>query len=66
MEKRFIQKTTKAEVMERMEDMKQLENETIECWENRIQHTAMEAKLKKTEMAVVKAFIKEGHSKDLR
>ena len=58
MEKRFIQKTAKAEAMERMEDMKQIENETIECWEDRIQHTTMEAGLKRTEMAIVKAFIK--------
>ena len=29
-EKRFIQKTTKTEAMERMEDIKQLENETFE------------------------------------
>ena len=30
MEKRFIQKTAKAEAMKRIEDMKQLENETNE------------------------------------
>ena len=66
MEKRFIQKTTKAEAMERMEDMKQLENETIECWEDRIQRMAMEAGLKRTEMAIVKVFIKELRNKETK